>query len=317
MKKLFKILLILLLIVAIVGLGGFLYVNSKGIPTYETMEPRLSAKKDSASLARGQKLSMMLCVNCHGNPETGTLSGKEMKDAPPEFGFAYAPNITQDKTVGAGDYSEGQLLYLLRTGIKKDGSYAPPWMPKFPHMADQDIEDIIAFIKSDHPMVQADPTPDKACEPSFLTKLLSNFAFKAIPYPESEIPMPDETNEVEWGRYLVYAMDCYGCHAPDFKTINIANPEQTPGYMSGGNQMRNMNAEVILTSNITPDKESGIGEMSREAFIKALKFGLKDDEHALRYPMMPYSQLSDEEASAIYSYLMQIPPINNPVDRGI
>jgi hypothetical protein len=57
--------------------------------------------------------------------------------------------------------------------------------------------------------------------------------------------------------------------------------------------------------------------MSKEAFIKAVKYGLKEGEPALTYPMMPYLQLTDKEAGAIYEYLQTIPPIKNKVERSI
>ena len=73
--------------------------------------------------------------------------------------------------------TDSELIYLLRTGIKKDGKYAPPYMAKLPNMADEDIDAIISFLRSDDPMMKADATPDQPCEPSFLTKLLCRVAF--------------------------------------------------------------------------------------------------------------------------------------------
>ncbi len=94
------------------------------------------------------------------------------------------------------------------------------------------------------------------------------------------------------------------------------NPEESEGYLGGGNQPLDMEGRVILTPNITSDKETGIGRWSEEKFINALKYGVKDGEEALRYPMVPYTLLTDHEARAIYAYLNSVPPIKNKVERS-
>jgi muramoyltetrapeptide carboxypeptidase LdcA involved in peptidoglycan recycling len=50
---------------------------------------------------------------------------------------------------------DGELEYLVRTGVKANGQYVPPWMPKQPRMADEDLHSIVAFLRSDDPMVAA------------------------------------------------------------------------------------------------------------------------------------------------------------------
>lgn len=313
MKKSLKFIGIVLVLAILIVLGAIAFIGFKGIPSYETKNPDFVVQASPASIERGMKLSRMLCANCHLNRETGILSGGKLSDIPPEFGEAHAPNITQDPEFGIGRYSDGELLYLLRTGVKKDGKYAPPYMPKFPNMSDADMASIISFLRSDHPMVQANPTPSVASKPSLLTKILCNFVFKPLPFPKEEIPAPDTSNTVAWGKYLAINLDCYACHSADFKTLNILDPEKTPGYLGGGNTVLNREGEKLLTPNITPHPQHGIGNWSEAQFIKALKYGIREGKPALRYPMMPYSDLSDAEARAIYLYLMQIPQMDNKV----
>lgn len=315
MKKFLKYFLILILVVAVVVIAALLFINFRGIPKYEVVELDYHVKPTPEKVARGKKLAMLLCANCHRNDETGKLTGKHMTDAPPEFGQIYSQNITQDKTYGIGNWTDGQILYLLRTGIKKDGHYAPPYMAKLGHMADEDIESVIAFLRSDDPMVTAAAVQDTPCAPSFLTKFLCRVAFKPLKFPEHKIPMPDTNNMVQLGQYLVYNLDCYGCHSADFKTINVENPPLTPGYMGGGNKPLDLDGNVVLTGNLTPDKETGIGNWTEEQFIKAVKYGLIEGQPALRYPMVPFIQLTDHEAKAIFAYLKTIPPIKNKIVR--
>ena len=79
--------------------------------------------------------------------------------------------------------------------------------------------------------------------------------------------MPNPSDEMAWGRYLVVALDCYGCHSADFKTVNILQPEKTPGYLGGGNQLVDLRGKPIWSANITFDEEpasaSGQARISR------------------------------------------------------
>ena len=94
-------------------------------------------------------------------------------------------------------------------------------------------------------------------------------------------------------------------------------PEKSPGYFGGGNKPLNFEGKIVLTANLTPDPETGIGNMTEEQFIRAVKYGLKEGEASLQYPMLPYPALTDEEAAAIFAYLQTIPPIKNKVERVI
>lgn len=316
MKKILKVLLfVVLALVAVVAVGAVV-INSRGIPTYPVENPDYVVHPTPAKVERGKKLASMLCKGCHYNDETGKLSGREMKDAP-EFGMLYSQNITHDKEYGIGNWTDGEILFLLRTGILPSGRYAPPYMAKLPYMSDDDIEAVICFLRSDDPLVQAANVPDKPCEPSFLTKALSNFAFKPLPFPQDPIPNPDTNAPVEWGRYLTYNLDCWTCHSPAFEQLNMGEPHKTPGFLSGGNEsLKNAEGEQILSLNITPDKETGIGDWTEEEFVKAVKYGLLKEGPALRYPMEPYSQLTDEEAAAIYAYIQTVTPIKHEVTRS-
>ena len=316
MKKILKIPGILILIV-VLGLGAFaLYINIKGIPKYTPQDPGTTVQSDTAKIANGRRLADMLCRQCHSNLSGDKLTGRNMTNPSiAQFGTIYSANITQDKQYGIGNYTDGQIMYLLRTGVKRDGNYAPPWMPKLPHISDYDLQSIIAFLHSGDPWVTAAPVPDTPSAPSFLAKALSNLVFKPLPYPDKPTPLPDTTNPVAWGKYIVTGMlDCYPCHSADFKTINLADPEHSKGFMGGGNKVGlNMERQEMRSSNLTPDEETGIGKWTEEDFVKAIRFGQKPNNQPIRAPMLPYPQLSISEAKAMYAYLMSIPPIHNSI----
>ena len=315
MKRIFKILGIVILVIISLIILGSIFINARGIPKYDVVLTDFESSSSPEALERGEILVGTLCSGCHLNKETGTLAGSKMMDAPSEFGEIYSPNITQDKEYGIGTWTDAEILNLLRTGIKKDGQFAPPYMAKLPLMADEDINAVIAFLKSDHKLVRADATPDQDCKPSFLTKLLCNIAWKPFPMPTAPIALPDSSDVLDLGEYLTYNLECFSCHSADFKTNDYLEPPKSPGYMGGGNAMMDLKGNVIVTANISPDNATGIGSWNKEQFIKATKFGIKEGEPGLRYPMQPYARLTDHEVGAIYEYLKTVPPISNEVER--
>jgi hypothetical protein len=191
-------------------------------------------------------------------------------------------------------------------------------MPKLVHMSDEDISSIIAFLRSDHEWVKADATMQPQSEPSFLSKMLTNIgAFKPFPYPDKQIPGPDTNNPVKHGEYIaLYQLECFACHSKDFAKNDYYTPSKSEGFFGGGNTLNNLEGKPLSTLNITMDPETGIGKWTREEFIKALKHGqLPNNQPPLRNPMMPYTNLTDKEASAIFDYLKTVPVIRNKVER--
>jgi mono/diheme cytochrome c family protein len=321
MKKILKVLLILVLVIAVVIGAGASFISIRGIPKYDVNVPTIpNVEVTPERVARGEKIASMLCRNCHYNTETGKLTGRQLEDAP-AFGKIYSKNITQDKEIGIGNWTDAQLIYFIRTGIHPmTGQYVPPYMVKLSHISDEDMRSIIAYLRSDLAEVQPSKVELPDTEPSFLTKFLSTIAFKPFPYPEKEIPNPDTSNTGEWGKYLaLYQLECYTCHSRDFAKVDFYTPEKSLGFFGGGNeQLRTPDGQKqILSLNITPDEETGIGRWTEEQFSNAVRNGIVPNGAALRLPMQPYVRLTDGEIHALYSYLRTVPRINHKVDRSM
>jgi len=97
------------------------------------------------------------------------------------------------------------------------------------------------------------------------------------------------------GAYLARAGDCISCHT---------RPQGAP--FAGGLPLATPFGTIIST-NITPDPEQGIGTYSQADFTRALREGKAKDGHYL-YPAMPYtnfSRLNDEDLQALYAYFMK------------
>ncbi len=319
MKRLLKIIGVLLAIVLLVIIGFASFISVRGIPKYEAKVPEIAPVEITPErVAKGEKIASMLCRDCHYNNETQKFTGRTMTEVP-EFGIINARNITQDKEFGIGALTDAQLIYFIRTGIHPiTGQYVPPYMPKLMHISDEDLNSIIAFLRSDNTLVAASKTELPDSEPSFLTKFLSTIAFKPLPFPDKPIPEPDTTNKLAYGKYLaLYQLECFTCHSADFKKMDVAVPENSLGFMGGGNKMLNKEGTLVTTLNITPDEETGIGNWTEEEFVNAVKYGKPPKGPVLRSPMMPYIRLTDDEVKAIYAYLRTVPALKNKIDRGI
>ncbi|BAK83568.1 cytochrome c [Komagataeibacter medellinensis] len=96
------------------------------------------------------------------------------------------------------------------------------------------------------------------------------------------------------GEYIATAGDCVACHtAPGGKPF------------AGGLRISTPMGDVI-TTNITPDPEHGIGQYTLEDFEKSLRHGIRRDGNRL-YPAMPYvsySGMTDEDVKALYTWFM-------------
>ena len=301
--------------VVVVLVGAFAaYVAVSPIPSHTPQPVALKVEVTPERVARGKRTAEMLCVACHFDSNTGALTGKKMVDLPAQFGEAYSLNITAHPEKGIGSWTDGELAYLLRTGIARDGRYTPPWMVKMPHLSDEDLHDMIAFLRSDDPMVLARDVNDRTSNPSFLTKLLCRVAFKPLPYPTQPIVAPPKEDKVAYGRYLVTGrLQCFPCHSADFAKVDDLHPEKSAGYLGGGNPMPDLGGKIVPTANITPDSETGIGGWTEEQFRRALIEGIRPDNRPLRYPMVPYRILEDDDVSAIFAYLRSVPAIVNAV----
>ncbi|MEM5316500.1 cytochrome c [Paraburkholderia sp. JHI869] len=100
------------------------------------------------------------------------------------------------------------------------------------------------------------------------------------------------------GEYLAKAADCVACH-----TAQGGTP------YAGGRAFR-LPFGTIYSTNLTPDRDSGIGAWSDDAFVNAVRAGV--GSHGRLYPAMPYTsyaQMSRDDVLAIKRYLLTLRPI--------
>ncbi|MCB0556366.1 MAG: cytochrome c [Phaeodactylibacter sp.] len=316
MKKALKIAGIGFGILVLLLIATAAWIQFTPMPTYEVKPPTVQLPVDSASLAKGRKVVELACTHCHLG-EDGKMSGRLFSQATDPFGEMWTANITQHPTKGIGRYTDGELAYLLRTGINRDGRVVGPMMCH-PNMSDEDLASIIAYLRSDSGIMQ----PSEATHPapaylsSFMVKALIKFGvFKPLPYDGKPISAPPATDQIAYGRYLATEFyECYGCHSASFETNNPMEPEKSPGFFAGGNPVPDEEFNTCISRNITPSKEHGIGSWTEEQFLSAVKGGIRPDGSMLQHQMPRFAVLDDEEVRAIWAYLQTVPPSeNNPL----
>lgn len=133
----------------------------------------------------------------------------------------------------------------------------------------------------------------------------------AQPRTSPETPAPSvspppngvSTQTVERGRYLVALGDCVACHtAKGGQRFAGGRPVETP-------------FGTLLSANITPDADTGIGHWTADNFYRALHEGIDDEGHHL-YPAFPYNyytNITREDADAMYAYMRTIPSVRHEV----
>jgi mono/diheme cytochrome c family protein len=315
LKKVLKVVLVVLVLLVVAAAGFVSYCAIDWPRHTKTQAINLTVQVTPERVARGKEIASVLCAGCHYDQATGGLTGRRIIDAPKQFGTLYSHNITQDPNEGIGTYTDGQLAYLLRTGVERSGVFPGPFMGH-PHMSDEDMASVIAFLRSDDPWVKPQAVANQTSKASLLYKVLDHSAFQPFDYPDAPIAAPDPKDTAAYGQYLATSVfDCYACHSADFKTDDFNHPEKSKRFFGGGNPTLDSDGNVVYSANLTFDKDTGIGAWSEEQFRRALKTGFRPDGRPLRYPMEPMPELGDDEVADMYAYLQTVPVISNVMDR--
>lgn len=127
------------------------------------------------------------------------------------------------------------------------------------------------------------------------------------------LPSAFAEDPVERGRYIVEVIAaCGNCHTP-----NGPDGKDMSRKLAGGMHITDGGIDAWAT-NITQDRETGIGAWSDEQIIRAIREGIRPDG-SLIGPIMPinlYRQISDVDVRAIVAYLRTVEPVSNEVPES-
>jgi Cytochrome c len=310
-KKFFRRVLQAIPVILVVS---FLYVLLR--PPSRTSPLSIKVDMNPNRVARGKYIFTALsgCDACHSErdfskadaPVTANGRGKgqvmPFRDLP---GQIVAANITPDPETGLGNWTDGEKIRAIRDGIGKDGQALFPLMPypSYRIMSDEDVQALVAYMNTLPPIKNSLPQTNVTFPASML--------MKSLPKPAAKVPPQDTDGGEAYGEYLVGIAACVDCHTPSSRFLE---PDQK--LLFAGDRLFATPAGVVNSSNITPDKPTGIGTWNFQRFAAAMqhfKDAPADPAHYTWMPWEAYAQLTGPDLEDIFLYLKSLKPINQAV----
>ncbi len=315
MKKFLRIIAFIIAGLLIVVVALVLYV-SFALPNVGPAPQDYKVALTPEKIERGKYLAnhVMLCVDCHSVRDFSLFSAPPMPDTESAGGEIFdqsvgfpgvfvSANITPH---GIGDWTDGELLRLITTGVKRDGEPIFPIMPylNYGKLDLEDIEAVIAYVRSLEPI----PNELPKSKPDFPFSLI----MRTIPEKAAFTKRPKPEDQIAYGSYLVTAGACGDCHTRFEKGDFVGEP------LAGGREFQMPDGSILTSSNLTPH-ESGLKHWTSEMFVQRFKmYGthyepepVAPGEFQTIMPWMMYAGMTEDDLEAIYEYLRTLDPVEN------
>jgi mono/diheme cytochrome c family protein len=281
----------------------------------------MTAPTSADAVERGRYLAnnVFVCMGCHSGTNEGVpgdpvdpnkLGAGHDFDLIGFPGHVRAPNLTPDPKTGIAKWSDGEIVRAMREGISKNGRVLFPIMP-YPNYAkvisDDDALAVVAYLRTLKP-IEHDPGETELQFP------LSMF-IRGVPAPVESSPAapPPDTDKLARGRWLLKASSCTECHTPqDDHGQPVAGKT-----MAGGLLLAIGDKGTVRTSNITSDKETGLGEWSDAEVRAALESGTSKDGRPLyAMPWSYFQRMTEADKTDLVAAIREIPAVHNEVAKG-
>ena len=271
-----------------------------------------ASAQEADAVARGKYIfGIAGCAACHtdeANKGPLLAGGRELKTP---FGVFYSPNITPDPATGIGNWSDEDFIGALREGRAPDGSHLFPVFPytSYTRMTEDDIRDLKAYIFS-LPAISRENRPHDITPP-FGWRFLMTFWNWLFLEPGPVAPDPDRDAAWNRGAYLANALGhCEQCHTP---RNSLGALDQDMAF-AGTNE----GPEGGTIPNITPDKETGIGDWSESDLDTFFTLGMTPGGDFAGSGMADViangtSTLTADDRAALITYLKSLPAITHRV----
>jgi hypothetical protein len=321
MKRILRITIGFFTVLVIVVLCGGMYLKYF-LPNIKVKDLKVESTKER--IERGKYLAnhILVCVDCHSKrdwskysgpivPGTEGMGGEIFDQKMGLPGKYISSNITQ---YSLSSWSDGEIYRAITSGVGKRNNTMFPVMPigAYGTLDDEDIYCVIAYLRTIPPIENNIP----ASKSDFPVNLLINTMAKEG-HPSKRPPMQDS---LKYGKYIITAAGCLDCHTP----VNKGNLIMNKAY-AGGREFPIEGGGSVVSTNITFDKKTGIGEWDKEMFINVFKsYDLttyvptkveKGDLNTLM-PWTMYARMDTTDLAAIYIYLKSLPPIENNITKS-
>ena len=225
---------------------------------------KVNIPRDADAISRGEHIATIwTCTKCHGDNLSGTLIADDAF-----LGTIPATNLTSGDGGIAGSYTEADWIRAIRHGVKPNGR-VEIMMNNYSTMSEQDLGDLIAYLKqippvaSDHPTIHFGAILPVLPTAGYLMPAAEQINHDA---PRPADPVPGAT--IEYGSYL--SVLCIECH----------------------------------NSNLGRKLE----KWDREEFIRAMQTGVLPDGKQIGSTMRKktFSELNDTELTALWLYYQNL-----------
>jgi mono/diheme cytochrome c family protein len=216
------------------------------------------------------------------------------------IGAILGPNITAGQGSRTINFAASDWDRAVRHGVKHDGMVSIMPAEDFQDVSDQELSDVVSYIRSAPPVDATVPLPKLGPVGTILVAtgqlplavdIIPNHMKAHATYP------PEAAVNVEFGKHL--AAICSGCHHDDFAGGKIVGGD--PSWPPSMN----------LTSHA-----DGLAGWTYDQFANVVTTGKKLDGTALREPMtlmLPVIQaMTDTERQALWKFLQSLPPVPSP-----
>ncbi|HEY7744329.1 MAG TPA: cytochrome c [Burkholderiales bacterium] len=243
------------------------------------------------------------CLGCHTEAKEGATpyaGGRELKTP---FGTFYGPNITPHPQAGIGRWGEADFIRAMRHGRRPDGAnYFPAFpYPSFTGIADNDLRDLWAYLRTLAPSSQASRGHDLWLFFGwrFLVTVWKWFFFTPGPF----VSAPGVSDIINRGAYLVQALGhCGECHTPR----NFLGGPKKSRSLAGGK-----GPEGNDIPNLTPTglKKWSDKELQDFLVIGTTPDGDFPDESMAEVITNTTSKLTPQDLAAMIAYLRALPAL--------
>jgi len=265
--------------VSALTMAGMIEQHSRTAPI-----PDLQVAETPERIARGKALADGFCGGCHST--TGTLTGglDLGKELSVPVGSFVSANLTPAGPLK--HWSDGQIFRAIRNGVDADGR----WLTLMSYtnagkLSDDDIQALIAYIRSLPPAGEQTPDPPDRLNPLGVAMLGAGLLPDGKPVIAGSIAAPPKGPTPEFGAYILSYQDCRECHG---------------ATLAGGvpGQLAPLGPGLAL-----------VKDWSRADFIATMRTGVDPSGHALslQMPWRPIGRMDDDELTAIYEYLTHLP----------
>ena len=248
------------------------------------------------------------CISCHTRDQL--MAGGRPVVTP--FGTFYPPNATPQKEHGIGDWSEDDFVRALREGLSPQGEHYYPAFPypSYTRMTQQDMQALYAYLMT-LPESSRAIRPHNLDWPFSVRPMMSYWKARRFS-PGEFVADPEKSTQWNRGAYLADALGhCGECHTPR----DYLGASRRDYYMAG----TCVGPEGVRVPNITPDRETGIGDWTYEQLVTFLGTGKRPDGSFTGSVMAEVlgtgsMRLTQDDLHSLGTYLQSLPAIHNDLD---